>query len=172
MVSYFPFFYLQLKKKIRQSQAKNKIIFNNYFTKDLTLTKTLLKLRVKLKTKEEKMKKYVLKKELPFAKIGDGHILELSEMYCSLIDKDNFRHPLSFGNELFREGVERLIEEGWIEEVNPREWWVVVDCQDGLSGDGTRLDQEQAESIAEHNNKHPVMDLKPYRAVKVREIIE
>ncbi|MBK7380466.1 MAG: hypothetical protein IPJ03_16045 [Ignavibacteriales bacterium] len=60
----------------------------------------------------------------------------------------------------------------WVEGAKPREWWVVVDCQGGLSGDGTRLDQEQAERIAEYDNHHPSMDLKPYRAIKVREIIE
>lgn len=58
--------------------------------------------------------RYRLKKELPFAKAGDEiHIGE-----CIYTDD---MEAWAIGE---RGDLKKLIEDGWIEEVKPREWWV------------------------------------------------
>ena len=67
--------------------------------------------------------KYRLKRDLPFAKAGETVYAE--EYGISVCDKridqlPNYRHT----QDQVDAEVQRLISEGWIEEVKPREIWV------------------------------------------------
>lgn len=71
------------------------------------------------------MSKYILKKDLPFAKAGAEEVfvddnsiyIELGNGIIRCLDPfERFN-----GNNISKE-LERLISEGWIEEVKPREW--------------------------------------------------
>jgi len=122
--------------------------------------------RASLQIRNKKME-YKLKKDLPFAKVGDGNKLIMSDKDCFLTDKDGWNHPLCFGQELFKDGVQRLLNEGWVEEVKPREWYEIIykDQHYRVSDHPAFNDLETAQEEAKHCSK----DLE---VIKVREVIE
>ena len=76
--------------------------------------------------------KYKLKKDLPMAKAGQEiHIVEQSNNYC-------------FNMEIWDDAVVRiwysdlgkLIADGWIEEVKPREWYCLLNTFNNVIGYG------------------------------------
>jgi len=67
------------------------------------------------------MVKYRLKKDLPFAKAG----AMLKNNNC-VIDEDGKNRYLSNWNEEIEACTKRLLNDGWIEEVKPREWIIEV----------------------------------------------
>ena len=66
--------------------------------------------------------KYILKKDLPFAKVGT----EVRYFYGTTIEHINFNRE---NNTVdihipMKESIAMYFEDGWIEEVKPREWEV------------------------------------------------
>jgi hypothetical protein len=64
--------------------------------------------------------KYVWKKEMPFAKIGDRvNVTQLAENKCHC---ENSRAEVLLCDNC----IQKLIVDGWIEQIKPREFWINV----------------------------------------------
>ena len=70
--------------------------------------------------------KYIWKRDLPFAKAGK--IISFTEDSI-VIDRDDTNSKKIYYN---REDLDYLLSEGWIEEVKPRELWLVEDAYNGI----------------------------------------
>lgn len=107
------------------------------------------------------MTKYVLAKDLPYAKKG-------SKVYPSLVfahelcvtDNDNKERFVLYNDKCF---VDIAIEQGWIKEVKPREWALHLD-NSGAVWKVTNEKDEMAFCIYPNNGFG--------RTIKVREVIE
>jgi len=95
------------------------------------------------------MGKYRLLKDLPFAKAGAEVGVELA---ISVRGKDNFLTWIGDPKDL-----ESLIDEGWIEEVKPREFYIVFDKNSKILG---AIDDQRTTFLGAH------------RFIKVREVLE
>ena len=95
--------------------------------------------------------KYLLKKDLPFAKAGAIVSVEKGAP-ITFIDKRNVEYACNYL------GEKKLIEDGWIEEAKPREWWV-LEKQNSIS---IYEDKEMAEHL-----RNPQSNL----IIKVREVL-
>lgn len=73
--------------------------------------------------------KYRLKKDLPFAKTGQEVRESLNGIQIKRNDKSS-EFWITLGDK------EKLIDEGWIEEVKPREFWVAPfnETQESING--------------------------------------
>ena len=107
--------------------------------------------------------KYRLKKGLPFAKAGEEIICTYLEI--TYLDKDLYKHTLGYGSEEHGDTKNRLLKEGWIEEIKPREFWVVRRYNIGIV---TGFDSE---SSAVAYIKQTGNSLQ-YQITKVREVLE
>ena len=77
------------------------------------------------------MSKYRLKKDLPFAKAGVEIEIGCNNNYDELINSRKDKKPA-----IYLKGqvsLQNLLNDGWIEEVKPREFWIEVDPESGLS---------------------------------------
>ena len=102
---------------------------------------------MKIKTIE-----YQTARDLPFTKAG--HKVEVNPSGCLPF--------VNYSTEVFsttEEYVDKLISEGWIEEVKPREWWVLECETPGLLWAG--------EDIKAQLKKNPNL-----KFIKVREVIQ
>ena len=63
--------------------------------------------------------KYILVKDLPFAKAG---AIVVVGGYTKLIQVDGY--TIGDDNSKHRPSIQKLIEDGWIEEVKPREFYI------------------------------------------------
>ena len=106
------------------------------------------------------MGKYRLLKDLPFAKAGAEVGVELA---ISVRGKDNFLTWIGNPKDL-----ELLIDEGWIEEVKPREWYEVERLMpNGIwAYESNRYDTEE-DAISDYSG-----DKTKLRVIKVREVLE
>ena len=107
--------------------------------------------------------KYRLKKDLPFAKAGnDIQIIEMADdSKCLQINYDacfNTSGNLNYYRFPLTDAV-ALREDGWIEEIKPREWWVNLY---GVGEGGIFKTKEAADTVASSGRKE---------VIKVREII-
>jgi len=102
--------------------------------------------------------KYKLKRDLPFAKAGK----EVKVNPTGCIPFINYSSGEFATTE---EYVDKLLSEGWIEEVKPREWWEIERTDVGFYYDDRFGSYEEAEGI---RNSH----YKNSRIIKVREVIE
>ncbi len=68
---------------------------------------------------------YKLKRDLPFAKAGAEVFTDDVGVYIMYEEKD-YSEAVMLDYNLDLDG---LIKDGWIEEVKPREWWI-VDCSE------------------------------------------
>ena len=99
--------------------------------------------------------KYQWKKEVPFAKAGTKvHITSTGCVPISL-----FNHADGTGSDICIDSLPQLIADGWIEEVKPREWYVLECNNPGLLW--------ESEAIKEQLAKNPNL-----KFIKVREVIE
>ena len=103
------------------------------------------------------MKKYRLLKDLPFAKAGAEVGVELA---ISVRGKDNFLTWIGDPKDL-----ESLIDEGWIEEVKPREFEVT------LNKNGSLVKFFNGKDRFTYTNQ-PLCDYPPFETIKVREVLE
>jgi hypothetical protein len=105
--------------------------------------------------------KYRLKRDLPFAKAGEP--VEVNEHGIRVSDKyiDQFYHRVS--QKKLDAEVQRLISEGWIEEVKPREIWV-NEYKQGLLGSYLFDSKESAEKSTAESGY--------IRTVKFVEVVE
>ncbi len=62
--------------------------------------------------------KYRLKKDLPFAKVGE--VIDMG--ICGTFENIHLR-PNKTG-ECSEDNLKMMLQDGWIEEIKPREWWV------------------------------------------------
>ena len=69
--------------------------------------------------------KYCLKKDLPFTKAGAEVFVNDSAIWIEVKGEPYCRNLQQY-REPIEEELQRLISEGWIEEVKPREWTVQV----------------------------------------------
>jgi len=108
------------------------------------------------------MQKYKLKRELPFAKVGDEVFISSG----AFVVKD----PYQLGQVLYIEDYknkEKLITEGWIEEVKPREWYIGLTKNDlpCYVGEGKPYeDRIHYNFMSSINNE--------FELIKVREVLE
>ena len=108
--------------------------------------------------------KYRLKKDLPFAKAGQ----ELEEELPIEYNQSVLWYREDMGNNsrqtlCRRFEIPQYIEEGWIEEVKPREWWIAVGTHIGI------MTGFESESLAV-GYKHQHYKPEDITIVKVREI--
>ena len=103
--------------------------------------------------------KYRLKKDLPFAKVGE--VIDMG--ICGTFENIHLR-PNKTG-ECRQNNLKMMRQDGWIEEIKPREWWVVRRYNVGIvSG----FDSESlAVSYVNQTNDSP-----KYQIIKVREVLE
>ena len=108
------------------------------------------------------MKKYRLAKDLPFAKAGAEVGYSASRIFVqrgetrleACIDALDFLGP---NPEIIQKELQRLIDEGWIEEVKPREFYIVFDKNSKILG---AIDDQRTTFLGAH------------RFIKVREVLE
>ena len=119
------------------------------------------------------MKKYRLLKDLPYAKKGTEVRFNENRIFVqrgethleACIDALNFCGP---NPELIQKELQRLIDEGWIEEVKPREWYEVERLMpNGIwAYESNRYDTEE-DAISDYSG-----DKTKLRVIKVREVLE
>ena len=102
--------------------------------------------------------KYKLKRDLPFAKAGEEVFeddtnfyieAEVGIIWCFAEIKDK----------------QKLIFEGWIEEVKPREWWEIERTDVSFHYDDRFRSYEDAEDVRNSTYKNS-------RIIKVQEVME
>ena len=111
--------------------------------------------------------KYILKKDLPFAKAGiisqdfDGDKIIFGNIGTEF-ESDNKKFMLSEDYWFYKLHIPQLISEGWIEEVKPREFYLY---DDQLAGEKIWYNtiEEAKEDLARWAHK---------KVIKVREVIE
>jgi hypothetical protein len=114
------------------------------------------------------MSRYILKKDLPFADAGKEVKADGSGIYIkTTVGKRQLdvlpTDPSGFGNNFANE-IERLISQGWIEEVKPREWYL------GIANNGEGAFAHRIIDGVEHEYGTHMAGLK--EIIKVREVIE
>ena len=116
------------------------------------------------------MKRYVLAKDLPYAKKGTEVRFNENRIFVqrgetrleACIDALDFLGP---NPEIIQKELQRLIDEGWIEEVKPREFEVI------LNKNGSLVKFFNGESRFTYVNE-PLSDYPPFEIIKVREVLE
>ena len=109
--------------------------------------------------------KYKLKKDLPFAKAGMNvrFSLEVEQhpkfYLCSQDVTDFNSYWITFEGD--RDDLKGLIDEGWLEEIKPREWILEIDIA---------LNGEVSHAVRPANAKGRMLH-KDSELVKVREVI-
>jgi len=90
--------------------------------------------------------KYKLGKGLPFAKAGAEVYMAVGYNYICVKDHNGYEWYLGFQKEL-----EKFIEDGWIEEVKPREFWISkMITRDKIYGVfNTEFEANKAEPLSE-----------------------
>ena len=80
------------------------------------------------------MNKYRLKKDLPFAKAGVEIEIGCNNNYDELINSRKDKKPA-----IYLKGqvsLQNLLNDGWVEEIKPREWYIgVCDTYESLHDD-------------------------------------
>jgi len=102
--------------------------------------------------------KYKLKKDLPFAQAGE----QARCFYGSSVFSITYRMDSVDFNLTSEEYIDKLIRDGWIEEVKPREWVLEID---------TSLCGEVSHAVRPANAKGRMLH-KDSEIIKVREVIE
>ena len=101
--------------------------------------------------------KYKLKKDLPFAKAGEGVYLKPEDLLykrIALFERTTFPYCIIVNDKI----------DFWIEEVKPREWWVVIGSHIGIM---TGFETEKL-AVA---YQHEICEPKDLTIIKVREVI-
>ncbi len=84
--------------------------------------------------------KYILKKDLPFAKAGTAVGVSKNAGGVPMCLWEHTTPDIS------KDFIEQLITDGWIEEVKPREFWVLKSSKSGLAVCST---EERADDLAD-----------------------
>ena len=118
-------------------------------------------------------KKYILAKDLPFAKRGtevnvSGDRIFVQRGKSKLEACIDALELWDSTSENIQKELQRLIDEGWIEEVKPREWYEVERLMpNGIwAYESNRYDTEE-DAISDYSG-----DKTKLRVIKVREVLE
>lgn len=119
------------------------------------------------------MKKYILAKDLPFAKAGEliynykGHIFDDSRGYdCFVKVNEGVIFPRGYlysNNNMVYIGDKRNLISNWIKELKPREYYI------GLTSKGIIPETVEVADNIEYFDELPT---RPAQIIKVREVIE
>ena len=105
------------------------------------------------------MKKYILKKDLPFAKAGTGVKIVFNANYS--YDLVTIPNQHLSGEQTIK--INKDETENWVEEVKPREWNLIVSPgRPNIAFENIHLAMYEADEIKDN----------PVEIVKVREVIE
>ena len=105
--------------------------------------------------------KYVLKKDLPFAKAGAEIEIGFDNNYDELINSKKDKKPAIYLKG--QVGLQNLLNDGWVEEIKPKEWYLIKDEHMGVV---TGFEKEGL-AVAHKNLHHREEHL---QIIKVREV--
>ena len=110
------------------------------------------------------MSKYILARDIPNVKKGAKVTVD-SSIYCEFSGNRVYldKFPGLLKPEEIQSELQRLINEGWIEEVKPSEGWVNI-YENGYGPYYLHFTKEEAESMAHKPT--------PIRTVKFREVTD
>lgn len=114
------------------------------------------------------MSKYILKKDLPFAKAG----IKIEQIQMSNTALKSY--DLFSNNEVrfwinTEKDLDYLISEGWIEEIKPREWWVLKPKDHSTAGQNVRFYKNPTYARDDYEKE---VNESWFEIIKVREVIE